>query len=91
MQKNIPQSFEPGLNHRFSEQLHHKLDHLVRALVSNDIDLQFAKQQLEHAYIREVLKAHQGNIGRTAQALGVHRNTLSKRIKDLKIDIPKSK
>ncbi|CAM2069045.1 Helix-turn-helix domain-containing protein [Sulfidibacter corallicola] len=65
--------------------MHHKLSELVAELINNDIDLQFAKKELESTYIREILKRHNGNIGLSAKALGMHRNTLSKRIKDLKI------
>lgn len=82
-----PQS--PG-EKELSDQLHTKLDSLVRSLIKHDIDLKYARKELETAYIREVLKKHQGNIGAAAKALGVHRNTLSKHIKELKITVPKS-
>jgi len=92
MNKKMPDAprNETEINNRFSEQLHHKLDGLVRSLIHNDVDLDYARKQFEHAYIREVLKLHHGNIGQASRALGVHRNTLSKRIKELKIPVIKS-
>ena len=83
MQEKIPELQTNRLNSRLSDQLHQKLASLVRSLVKHDIDLSYAKKQLESAYIREILDANQGNIGQTARVLGVHRNTLSKRIKEL--------
>jgi DNA-binding NtrC family response regulator len=65
------------------------LDELVAALLVHDIDLQFAKKQLERTYIQALLRRNQNNIGQTARALGVHRNTLSKHIRELKIVIEK--
>lgn len=67
--------------------MHHKLSELVAELINNDIDLQFAKKELESTYIQQILRQHNGNIGHSAKALGMHRNTLSKRIKDLKITV----
>lgn len=67
--------------------MHHKLSELVAELINNNIDLQFAKKELESTYIQQILQQHNGNIGLSAKALGMHRNTLSKRIKDLKIAV----
>ncbi len=67
------------------DQLHQELSSLVKRLIKHDIDLQFAKKALETHYIEEVLQSHEGNIGHTAKTLGIHRNTLSKRIRELKI------
>lgn len=73
---------------RAKDPLNPKLASLVRDLINHHIDLQFAKKELESLYIREVLRAHDGHIGQSATALGMHRNTLSKRIKALKIPLP---
>ncbi len=73
---------------RNNDPLNQKLASLVRELIKHHIDLQFAKKELESLYIREVLRIHGGHIGQSATALGMHRNTLSKRIKALKIPLP---
>lgn len=38
-------------------------------------------QRLEWEHIQRVLDAHQGNISRAAEALGIHRRTLQRRLK----------
>lgn len=68
-------------------QLHMKLSSLVNDLVHHNIDLHFARRELESMYISAVLRANHGNIGTTARALGMHRNTLSRRIKELQIQV----
>ena len=81
---DVPSSYpvpDPSMNHH----LHTQLTALVTELVRHKVDLQFAKRELESLYIREMLDANEHNIGRTAVSLGIHRNTLSKRIRELKI------
>jgi len=68
-------------------RLHHKLASLVGDLVKHNVDLQFAKKELESLYIQAILRDNNGNIGLSARSLGMHRNTLSKHIKDLNIVI----
>lgn len=67
--------------------MHQKLSELVFELIEHDVDLQFAKRQLETAYIQEILTRNQGSIGKSATKLGIHRNTLAKRIRDLNIEL----
>ena len=71
------------------EDLHRRLSTLVVGLIKHDIDLQFAKKELDFVYIQEVLRAQRGNIGKAAKMMGIHRNTLSKRIKELRIPVIK--
>ena len=75
---------------RKRDDLHRRLDSLVVGLLQHEIDLNYAKRELDFVYIREVLKSNGGNIGRSAKVMGMHRNTLSKRIKDLNIPLPKT-
>lgn len=67
--------------------MHQKLSEFVTDLIEHDIDLQFAKRQLEKAYIQEILLRNHSNIGKSAKKLGIHRNTLAKRIRDLEIQV----
>jgi len=80
-----------GLGKNVTESLHRKLDSLVESLLEYGIDLDYARKQLERGYIQALLRDHQGNIGQTARALGVHRNTLSKRIRDLDITVSRAR
>lgn len=67
------------------QQLNSHLQEFVDVLIEHQIDLNFAKQALESFYIRRILQKNNGHIGRSATELGMHRNTLSKRIKELSI------
>lgn len=71
--------------HSASDDLCVQLETLVHNMLAKGVDLSYAKQALEKAYISEILLRHKGNIGQSALALGIHRNTLSKRIRDLEI------
>ena len=90
MPKNTLPPQPPQPDYRLSNKLHLELDGLVHSLIRHDIDLQFAKKQLERAYIQALLRINHNNIGQTARALGVHRNTLSKHMKELKIIIERA-
>jgi transcriptional regulator with PAS, ATPase and Fis domain len=43
-----------------------------------------ATEQFENCFIAEVLKRHKGHLQNAAKALGIHRNTLAKRIARMK-------
>lgn len=72
-------------NRSIAHRLHLRLEELVHDMLDCKIDMTYARHALEKAYIGEVLRRNGGNIGRSAKALGMHRNTLTKRIRDLKI------
>jgi len=48
-------------------------------------------EEAEYILIKETLKFTEGNISLASKYLGLHRNTISKKIKDLEIDISKEK
>jgi DNA-binding NtrC family response regulator len=57
-----------------------QLDRLVGELVMKGIRYEDAQREFEKRFISEVLTAVDGNLGRAAEALGMHRNTLSRKI-----------
>jgi DNA-binding NtrC family response regulator len=57
-----------------------QLDRLVGDLVMKGIRYEDAQKEFEKRYIAEVLANVDGNLGRAADALGMHRNTLSRKI-----------
>ena len=71
----------PPQNHK----LELALEHFIEALFDHQIDLPFAQSALEKRFIKRKLQNNRGNISQTAKELGMHRNTLSKRMKDLGI------
>lgn len=69
------------------DELRHSLAQFVDGLIRHNIDLNYARNELDFFYISEVLRHNGGNIGRAAQTMGMHRNTLSKRIRELNIAV----
>ena len=65
--------------------LHYKLEILIGELVDNEIPLKEALKEFEKIYIETAKKKNQGNKTKTAEALGIHRNTLYNLCKTLKI------
>ena len=62
-----------------------QLDRLVGELVMKGIRYEDAQREFEKRFISEVLTATDGNLGRAAEALGMHRNTLSRKIAEYRI------
>ena len=56
------------------------MEELIAELVRKDIPLEIAKRELERIYLEMVLAAHNGNQSAAARHLGMHRNTLSKKL-----------
>jgi DNA-binding NtrC family response regulator len=58
---------------------------LVSELVEKGIKLNEAKQEFEKQFISLVLKNNNLNLTQTARVLGMHRNTLTQKIRNHKI------
>lgn len=57
------------------------------AALLNTSDFRKAKEQFEIAYIKAQLRAHAGNITRTAAAIGLHRQSLQQKVRELGIEV----
>lgn len=62
-----------------------RLQRLVEEMVEQGLSLEQASQELERLFIQATIRAHEGNLGRSAKALGVHRNTLRNKLRKLDI------
>lgn len=62
-----------------------RLAELVGEMVDRGIRFEDAQREFEKHFITHVVTKHAGNLGKAATALGVHRNTLTRRIQELKI------
>ncbi|MGA2631624.1 MAG: helix-turn-helix domain-containing protein [Terriglobia bacterium] len=60
-----------------------QLETLVNSLVENDIGFEDAVAEFERRFIRKIMEKVNGNQSRAAKTLGIHRNTLSRKIHDL--------
>ncbi len=61
--------------------LRERLDALVADMVAGGIRMDEAVRVLETHFLRHVLEQHNGNQSRTAEALGIHRNTLRNKMR----------
>lgn len=57
-----------------------KLRNLVADMVHGGIPLELACREFERVYLEEVVAAHEGNQSAAARDLGIHRNTLAKKL-----------
>ena len=60
-----------------------KLDALVTQMVEHNIGYEDAVAEFERRFIKKVLEKTKGNQSKAAKALGIHRNTLSRKILNL--------
>jgi len=63
-----------------------QLESLVAQLVDRGILFGDAVAEFEKRFIKKVLENHRGNQSRAARALGIHRNTLSRKIFDYRLE-----
>ena len=59
-----------------------QIDRLISEMVSTGVFFQDAVSEFEKRYIRKVLEASGGNQSRAAKALGIHRNTLGRKMEE---------
>lgn len=63
------------------------LSRIVDELVRQGITLEQARKEFERQFIVASIRSNQGNLGRSAQSLGVHRNTLRNKVSNLGIAV----
>jgi len=63
-----------------------QLEALVNQMVERGIVFDEARAEFEKRFIKRVLDSSQGNQSRAARILGIHRNTLSRKIDEYKLD-----
>ena len=64
----------------------HQLDALIAQMIEKNIDFEDALREFQSRFIRKVLENSNGNLSKAAKALGIHRNTLSRKIVTLGLD-----
>ena len=63
-----------------------QLESLVGLMVERGILLEEAVDEFEKRFIKRALERANGNQCKAAQVLGIHRNTLSRKINEYKLD-----
>jgi transcriptional regulator with PAS, ATPase and Fis domain len=61
-----------------------ELESLIEQMITRGILFEEAVREFEKRFILNVLERHNHNLSKTAEALGIHRNTLSKRLEEYK-------
>ena len=62
--------------------LREQLERLVDEMVTKGIRYDEAQREFEKKFIMHVLAKADGNLGKAADLLGIHRNTLARKIKE---------
>jgi Fis family transcriptional regulator len=65
--------------------VHKLLEQLVSQMVEKGIQYEDALREFDRRFIVEVVDKSDGNLSKAADTLGVHRNTLSRKMKELRI------
>jgi Fis family transcriptional regulator len=63
------------------------LDQLVDEMVTRGVHYTDAQREFDKRFISCVINKNDGNLCKAADTLGVHRNTLTRKVKDLKIRV----
>jgi DNA-binding NtrC family response regulator len=61
-------------------QMRARLEMLVEEMLDGQILLDEAREEFEKIYIQKALNRNNNHLSNTAHALGIHRNTLSKKV-----------
>ena len=65
--------------------MHKLLDQLVSEMVTRGIHYTDAQREFDKRFISCVIEKSDGNLCKAADTLGVHRNTLTRKVKEFKI------
>ena len=65
--------------------MNEKLDRLVEEMVQRGVRFPEATREFERRFISKVLAASDGNLSKAADELGIHRNTLSRKMAEHRI------
>ncbi len=62
-----------------------QLNRLVDEMVSKGIRYEDARQEFERRFISRALARAEGKVGRAAKMIGLHRNTLSRKVTEYRL------
>lgn len=63
-----------------------QLEDLINQMIDQGIAYEDAVSEFEKRFIKKMLENSDYNQSRAAQALGIHRNTLSRKIEEFRLD-----
>jgi DNA-binding NtrC family response regulator len=62
-----------------------QLDRLVQELLEKGVLYDDARREFEKMFIARALQRSKGNVGNAAEMLGMHRNTIARKISEYRI------
>lgn len=62
-----------------------KLEDLIDEMIDGGIRFPEAKREFEKRFLAQVMERENGNLSKAARKLRIHRNTLSKKLHELKL------
>ncbi len=62
-----------------------RLERLVEEMVDKGVQFEDAVREFEKRFIKRVLASCDGSLTRTSDALGIHRNTLTRKLTEHKL------
>ena len=65
--------------------LKEQLERLVTDMVTKGVRYEDAHREFEKKFIAHVLARSDGNLGKAAEVLGIHRNTLTRKITEYRL------
>ena len=65
--------------------MNERLDRLISEMVEKGIRFTEATREFERRFISKVLAEADGNLSKSAEVLGIHRNTLTRKMGEYKI------
>ena len=65
--------------------LKEQLEGLIDAMVSKGVRYTDAQREFEKKFIAHVLSRSDGNLGKAAEVLGIHRNTLTRKMTEYRL------
>ena len=61
------------------------LDTLISEMIARGVHYEDARREFDKRFVSSVIDKCEGNLCKAADSLGIHRNTLARKIKELKI------
>ena len=61
------------------------LDNLITEMLARGVHYEDARREFDKRFLASVIDRCDGNLCKAADALGIHRNTLARKVKELKI------
>ena len=63
-----------------------QLDALINQMIENGVHYEDAISEFQKRFLKKMLEKHNGNKSKAAHILGIHRNTLSRKMEEIRVD-----